>query len=160
DLLLRLADHLLERRAIHARLERRGLRLRRKREQVDARAAEALDGAVEPRVRRLERRIRIGSEDVGDDVQPLLDVIEDDDVVAKEQPRIGDAAAVAMRVWNPFGPSRDSVTEEADRAAEERRQRRLVADAQRPQLVVEDLRRLASGLVEAKAAPRIEADER
>jgi hypothetical protein len=75
--------------------------------------------------------VRVGREEIDDDVEPLFDVIENDDVVEKEQPRVGDAAVVRMRIGDAFRPAGDAVTEEADRAAEKRRQCLLAIDAKR-----------------------------
>ena len=130
------------------------------REQLDARAAQLFDGAVEPRVGFVERGMRVGREEIDDDVEPLLDVIEDDDVVEEEQPRVGDAAVVRMRVGDALAPAGHAVAEEADRAAEKRRQRALrdrrAADAAR-----RSERATGSGVfsIETQTAPRFESDE-
>ncbi len=63
-------------------------------------------------------------------------------------------------IGNPLGPGGDVVAEEADRAAEERRQRLFAIDAQRHELFVEDAHGIGDRCVEAQAAARIETDER
>src|SRR5438874_411530 len=64
-----------------------------------------------------------------------------------------------MGVRDPLGPAGHAVAEEADRAAEERRELVLAVDAQRAELGVEELGGLGGVAVEAEAAPRLEADE-
>src|SRR3954452_3527893 len=131
----------------------------RKREQLHARAAELFDGAVEPRVGFIEGGMRVRREEIDDDVEPLLDVIEDDDVVEKEQPRVGDAAVVRMGVGDALAPPGHAVAEETDRAAEKRRERLFAVNAQRAQLAVQHRNRIGSRFIETQAAPRLESDE-
>jgi len=128
--------------------------------QVDARGAQALDGAVEAGVGLLDRGVGIRGEDVGDDVKALFDVIEDHHVVEENQTRVGDPVLVPVRIGDALAPAGHAVAEETDRAAEEGRQRLLAVDAQRLQLVVQHADRIGRRLVEAQAAPRLEADER
>ena len=86
-------------------------------------------------------------------------MVEDDDVVEEDEPRVGDAEVVGMRVGDPLRPAGHAVAEEADRAAEERRELLLAVDAQRAELGVEKAGRVGGLLVEAEAAARLEADE-
>src|SRR3954470_9292845 len=103
--------------------------------------------------------MRIRREEIDDDVEPLLDVIEDHDVIEEEEPRVGDAAVVRMRVRDALAPAGDAVAEEADRAAEKRRQRLFAINAQRAQFAVQHRNGIGRVLVEAQAAPRLESDE-
>ena len=48
-------------------------------------------------------------------------MIEDDDVIEEQQPRVRNPDIVRMRVGDALAPACDAVSEEADRAAEERR---------------------------------------
>src|SRR3954464_12058211 len=103
--------------------------------------------------------MRIRREEIDDDVEPLLDVIEDHDVIEEEQPRVGDAAVVRMRVRDALAPPGHAVAEEADRAAEKRRERLFAVNAQRAQFIVQHGNRIESGFVETQTAPRLESDE-
>src|SRR3954451_20312722 len=104
--------------------------------------------------------MRIRRKEVDDHIEPLLDVIEDDDVVEEEEPRVGDAAVVRMRIRDALAPAGHAVAEEADRTAEKRRQRLLAINAQRAQLAVQYGNGIGRVLVEAQAAPRFESYER
>ena len=87
-------------------------------------------------------------------------MIEDDDVVEKEEARVGDAVFVRMRIGNALAPAGRAVAKETDGAAEEGRQRGLAVDAERSQLIVQHAYGIACQLIEAQAAARLEADER
>src|SRR2546427_11091990 len=104
--------------------------------------------------------MRIGSEDVGDDVESLADVIEDDDVVEEEEVCVRDAGVVRMGVGNALGPSGHAVAEEPDRSPEEWRKRFLLIDTERAQLLVQQRCRIGRVAIESNAAARIETDKR
>src|SRR3989442_2616544 len=115
---------------------------------------------MESCIRFGQRRTGVGGEQISDDVQTLPDVIEDDHVIEKEQARVRNANVLGMGVGNPLRPSCDAITEEADSAAKERRKFFLIVDTQRPQLLIQQADRIGCAPIEAKAAPRIESDER
>ena len=87
-------------------------------------------------------------------------MIEDDDIVEEEQLRVGDAVVVRVRVGDVLDPAAGAVAEEADCAAEERRELVFAFHAQRNELAVEQLDRIGSRRVDAQIAARLEADER
>src|SRR5437016_7300839 len=81
-------------------------------------------------------------------------------VVEEDEPCIGDAGVVGMRIRNPLAPAGDAVAEESDCAAAERREFVFVVDAKRPYLLAQQAGRIGRGAIEAQRATRIEADER
>ena len=86
-------------------------------------------------------------------------MIEDDDVVEEEKLRVGNVEVIALRIGNAFAPRRGAITEVADRAAEERRERRFVVDTQRHELFAQLRDRIGCAAIESQIAAGIEADE-
>ena len=82
------------------------------------------------------------------------------DVVEEDQPSVGDAGVVRMRIRNPLAPAGDAVAEESDRAAAKWRELVFVVDAKRSYLLAQQAGRIGRGAIETQRATRIEADER
>src|SRR5712691_2600737 len=87
-------------------------------------------------------------------------MIEYRNIIEEEQPGVGDAEVVEMRVRNALAPSRNAMSEESDSAAEEGWQLVFVVHPQRPQLLTQEAGWIGSTAIEPQRATRIESHER